>query len=92
MVGVPAGGFELGDEVFVTDFGGVAVVLDVVVVLVGALDVHEAGVPVAVFDGGLRSPVGPDAELGVGEPGGDAVGGEGFARALVGAGGYGEVG
>jgi hypothetical protein len=74
VFGIPAGGFELGDEVFVADFGGVAVGLDVVVVLSGALHVHVAGVPVAVFDGGLRSPVGPDAELGVGEPGREAIG------------------
>jgi hypothetical protein len=74
VVGVPAGGFELRDEIFVADFGGMAVGFDVVVVLAGALDVHVAGVPVAVFDAGLRTPVGPDAELGVVEPGGEAIG------------------
>ena len=65
---------NLWDEVFVADLGGVAVGFDVVVVLAGALDVHVAGVPVAVLDAGLRAPVGPDAELGVVEPGGEAIG------------------
>ncbi len=68
-----------------------AVGFDVVVVLAGALDVHVAGVPVAVFDAGLRTPVGPDAELGVVEPGGETVGLERGWGAGEGAGGDGDL-
>ena len=42
-------------------------------VLPVALDVHVLGVPVALHRHGLRSPVGPDAELGVAEPVGALV-------------------
>ncbi len=90
VLGVPLVGGEEVDEVFVADFGLRAEALAVVLVLVGAFHVHVAGVPVAVADGGLRAPVGPDAELGVGEPVGRGVGAEGGAGVGVGAGGDGE--
>ncbi len=91
VVGVPARGFELRDEVFVAELRRVTVGFNVVVVLGGALDVHVAGVPVAVLDAGLRAPVGPDAELGVVEPGGESVGLEGGCGAGEGAGGDGDL-
>src|ERR1700761_4700144 len=50
VVGVPAGSFELRNQIFVANFGGMAVGLDVVVVLVSALDVHVARIPIAVFN------------------------------------------
>ena len=90
VLGVPTVGGEEMDEVLVADLGLRAEALEVVVVLLGAFDVHVAGVPVAVADGGLRTPVGPDAELGVGEPVGRGVGLEGGAGVGVGAGGEAE--
>ena len=90
VFGVPLVGGEEGDEVFVADLGLGAEAFEVVVVLVGAFDVHVAGVPVAVADGGLGTPVGPDAELGVGEPVGCGVGAEGGAGVGEGAGRDGE--
>jgi hypothetical protein len=91
VIGVPVCGFELRDQIFVADLGGVTVGFDVVVVLAGALDVHVAGVPVAVFDAGLWAPVGPDAELRVVEPSGKAVGLEGRWGPGEGAGGEGDL-
>ena len=48
--------------------GGMAVMLQVMLVLLAALHIHVAGVPVAGFRHALRRPVRPDAELGVAEP------------------------
>ena len=42
--------------------------LQVVLVLFVPLDVHVAGIPVALFGHALGSPHGPDAEFGVAEP------------------------
>ena len=53
------------DQVLVAELGGMAVGAPVVAVLLAALLVHVAGVPVAVHGHGLRPPVRPDAELGV---------------------------
>ncbi len=89
VVGVPLFGGEERDEVFVAGLGLGAEALEVVVVLRGAFDVHVAGVPVAVADGGLWTPVGPDAEFRVGEPVGRGVGAEGGAGVGEGAGGDG---
>ena len=50
-----------------------------VFVLGAALHVHIAGVPVAIFSGGLRAPMRPDAELGVPEPLGNLVRPQRFA-------------
>ena len=85
VVGIPAGGFEERDEVFVAELRGVTVGFDVVAVLAGVLDVHVAGVPVAKFNAGLRTPMRPDAELGVVEPGREAVGLEGRGGSFEGA-------
>ena len=73
MIGIPLGAFELRDEIFVADLGWVAVSGYVPVVLALALDVHVAGVPVALFDSGLRAPVRPDAELRLSIPVGKLV-------------------
>ena len=59
-----------------------AVGFAVIEVLVCALHVHFAGVPVAIANGGLWSPMRPDAKLRVSEPIGNAIGGERVARAL----------
>src|SRR5579862_2230247 len=56
-----------------------AVCFAVIEVLVGALHVHFAGVPVAISNGGLRAPVRPDAEFCVAKPVGYPVGLERFA-------------
>src|SRR5450631_4093433 len=45
-----------------------AICLQVILILLMALDVHVAGIPVAVFDCGLRSPMRPDAELRIAIP------------------------
>lgn len=45
-----------------------AVSLDVILVLFIALDIHVAGVPVAVFDGRLWSPIRPYLEFGIAIP------------------------
>ena len=68
LLGVPVLGFPVVAEVFQSECGRVAEVVDVPVVLAAALVVHEAGVPVAVLGVALRSPVCPDAELGILEP------------------------
>ena len=60
-------------DVLEADLGGMPVDLDVILVLRAVLHVHVARVPVAEFGGGLRSPVGPHAELVVAEPLGNAV-------------------
>ena len=67
-IGIPLLGLPQGDDVLVAELRGVAVMLEVVLVVLAALLVHAAGVPVAVHGHGLRTPVGPDAELGVAEP------------------------
>ena len=72
-VGVPLLGLPQGDDVLVAELRRMAVVCQVILVVLVALLVHAAGVPVAVHGHGLRSPVGPDAELGVAEPVGTLV-------------------
>src|SRR5581483_10117533 len=68
IFGAPGVGLPHGVDVFEADFGGVAVGLDVEVVHRVALDVHPAGVPVALLGDALGGPVRPHAELGVAEP------------------------
>src|SRR6185437_13050971 len=75
-------GFPVRDGVLVAELRWMPVGLNVVVVLRAALHVHIAGIPVAIFNGGLRSPVCPDAELGVSKPFGNFVTAERFPRAL----------
>src|SRR5512140_1698588 len=70
--------------VFESELRRVAVGLDVVLILPAALYIHVARVPVAVLGGGLRTPVSPDAELGVAVPIRHAVCFQGFARAREG--------
>jgi hypothetical protein len=60
--------FPRGDDVFVAKLCGVAVVFEVVLILFVALEVKVPRIPVAVFGGGLRAPMGPDAQFGVAEP------------------------
>jgi hypothetical protein len=61
-------GIPRGDNVFKAEFGGMAVVSNVVLVLFGALNVYIARIPVASLGCGLGSPVGPNAELGIAKP------------------------
>ena len=68
VVGVESIGLPRGDYVLEAELRGVAVGSDVILVLLVPLDVHIAGVPVAVLGGGLRAPMRPDAELGVAKP------------------------
>ena len=72
-IGIKVFRFPQRADILIPEFGGVAVVTDMIAVLIGALDVHVAGVPVAVHGNGLRAPVGPDAEFRVAEPVGALV-------------------
>ena len=67
-IGIPLLGLPQRDDVLVAELGRVAVMLEVILVVAAALLVDAAGVPVAIHRHGLRTPVGPDAELGVAEP------------------------
>ena len=73
VVGVEIAAVPGEGDVLEAELGGVAVVLDVVLVLRAVLHVHVARVPIAELGGGLRSPMGPHAELVVAEPLGNAV-------------------
>ena len=72
-VGVPVLGLPAVLDFHEADLGRMAVVLDVVVVLPVALDVHAARVPVAHLRHALRTPMRPDTELRIAEPIGRAV-------------------
>src|ERR1700687_4601776 len=82
MIRIELVGLPYGNNILIADARGVAVCLDVIFVLLMSLDIHIAGVPVAVFDCGLRSPMRPDAEFGVAVPVGRLPFLERFARAL----------
>lgn len=56
------------DYVLETEFGRVTVVLPMVLRLLRAVFIHQAGIPVAVLRLALRSPVGPHPQLRVPEP------------------------
>jgi len=60
-------------QFFVADFGRVSEMFQMMLVLLAALYVHVAGIPVAVFSDGLRSPLRGDAEFGVAKPIGRTV-------------------
>ncbi len=75
LVGLPVLGLPEIVDLHPADLGGMAVGLQVVVVLAIALDVHVAGVPVALLGHALRGPVVPDSELGVAEPVGRLIAG-----------------
>ncbi len=86
FVGVEFFGAEHGDEVFVAELGERAVGGDLMRVGGAAGDVDVAGVPLVGEGGdGVDAPVEEDAELGVLEPGGSAVGGEGVPVGVEGA-------
>jgi hypothetical protein len=55
-------------DILVAELRRMAVMADVVQILLGALYVHVAGIPVAVHRDRLRSPVRPDAEFCIAEP------------------------
>src|SRR5205807_4958419 len=67
-VGIPLLGPPERDDVLVAEHRGVAIVLQMVLVVLVAWLVQAAGIPVAVHRNGLRAPVRPDAELGIAEP------------------------
>ncbi len=75
-LGVPLLRLPERDHVLVARLRRVAVALEVVLVLLVALEVHVACVPVAEHRHRLRPPVRPDAELRVAEPVGAVVLGE----------------
>src|SRR5208282_863418 len=68
MVGIELVSLPCWNHILESDFRRMAVGLQVILVLLMALDVHVAGVPVAVFDGRLRSPMRPDAKLRIAIP------------------------
>lgn len=68
-VGVEAFGGEQGDEILVPEVLLRTVCGAMMIEFRVAFDVHVARIPfVAVFGNGVKTPVGEDAELGVGEP------------------------
>ncbi len=67
-IGIPLLGLPQRDDVLVAELRGVTVMLQVILVMLAALFVDAAGIPVAVHRHGLRAPMGPDAELGIAEP------------------------
>jgi len=87
IFGLPLVGLPKVVDLHEAGGGGVAVGLEVVLVLGVALEVHLTGVPVALLGDALRGPVGPDAELGVTEPVGRFVGAEGGPGGFEGAAG-----
>ena len=86
LFGLPVLGLPEVGEFHEADLGGVSVGGEVVVVLLVALDVHLAGIPVSLAGNALRGPVVPYAELGVAEPVGGLVGVERIPCGLEGAG------
>ena len=68
LLGIPLLGLPQVADVLVAELRGVAVVLDMVLVIAAALLVHVEGVPIALFGLALGTPVGPDAEFCVAEP------------------------
>src|SRR5271157_809734 len=55
-------------DILISELRGVAIVLDVILILTQTLDVHVPRVPVALLGDTLRAPVRPDAELCVPKP------------------------
>src|ERR1035441_10173277 len=82
VIGVEVAAVPGVADILEAELGGVAVSLDVILVLRAVLDVHVAGIPIAVLGGGLRSPMGPHAELVVAEPLGNLVLLEGFCAVV----------
>ena len=68
MVGIPTGGLPDIDQILVANLGRMPIVFQMMLILLRSLDIHVARVPVAVFNGRLRPPMRPDAELGIAEP------------------------
>ena len=57
-----------GADILVSEFGRMAVVAQMILILRLALDIHVPRIPVAEHRHALRSPVAPDSEFGVPEP------------------------
>jgi hypothetical protein len=55
-------------DIFEAEFGGVPIVVYMVVVLVITRYVHVSSIPIPAFGLALGAPMGPDAELGILEP------------------------
>ena len=68
MLGIPLLRLPEIVDLHEADLGGVAVGLDVVVVVLFALDIHTARIPVALLGDALRRPVRPHAELSIAKP------------------------
>src|ERR1035441_2202011 len=68
MIRVPLLRLPDVDQIFVSDLGWMTICLAVVQVLRLALYVHVTGIPVAIFNRGLRSPMRPDAALRIAKP------------------------
>jgi hypothetical protein len=56
------------DGVLIAELGGVSEGFDVIFVLGIPLDVHVAGIPIAITDGRGGPPVRPYSELGIAKP------------------------
>ena len=82
IVGVEFVGLPGLDHIHKARLRRMAVVFQVVLVLRLALDIHAPRIPVAILGRGLRPPVVPHAELGVGKPVRHVVRSERFARSF----------
>ena len=60
-------------DILVSEFGRMAIALQVILVLRVPLNVHVARVPVAHFRNRFRSPAGPESQLGIAKPFGGAI-------------------
>ena len=85
IFGLPLVGLPEVVDLHETGLRGVTVGFEMVVIAGVALEVHAAGVPVALLGDALRGPVGPDAELCVAEPVWGFVGAERGPGGLEGA-------
>src|SRR5450432_1517929 len=55
-------------NIFVPELRRMAICLDVVLVLTASLNVHAAGIPIALLRHALGTPMSPDPKLGVAKP------------------------
>src|SRR5450755_253993 len=92
VIGVELVAFPGRDNVLKTEFTGVTVGGNVVLVLLATLHVHVAGIPVAGFGSGLRTPMGPNAKLRIAEPLGNLILLQGVTGSLERSCGFGKTG
>jgi len=65
LVGLPIQKRPLGAKVLIAELRWMSVMLQMVAILPLVIDIHVARIPIAVLGDALRTPVIPDAELGI---------------------------